>query len=619
MPEPDMPANPHYPEPREPMNADRSQPTETSSDRADFSESLPDRSPPTPAVEENLVEEEDLWVTVDIPNAMSVDAIPIRETTESEVSDEMATNTTESTPQLPLNQNPESFGEQIFGKSFILHRSPESNETAVETAAVAERETPVTIIEAIHESNRELVARVADIEAALSECQQKLEATESLLNQRTQELMATQKQVSRLFYKQEVCRQIIQRQEVLVETLTQKWENSQQRQAQLERECAIAQQRYHDRSYQVRELENTCQELRSRLYRQQRQTLQFKAALERCLEMPAGLDRREILKEGSMEVAIDIPPTATEKSGASVIAHPAASTLMPTLDARPIEPWSEKLEKKPQQVKISKKSEKEISIFIDESLREGDSLEENEAARLPLSLQQADSGEPMVLPDSPKNAAESDRANPSLPSFVEAIDESQTFSDMSEDTQQTVWQEMEVPEYSEAVMGSLKNAEEEWYPEDFEEEEMDVFGKAYLQELPPEIYEERSPAAQMPIFEEELPTVAKSDRISWDLAKATWNVESLESDRSEVGEENYATGGVVFPGAVGEGVPVGAENAPIMQTDMAVAEPERSQNWPAPVVYPMRTKKRESLAAIDLPKFSTTVSALSSHEGIRQE
>ena len=75
------------------------------------------------------------------------------------------------------------------------------------------------------------------------------------------------------------------RQRMLVEMIGKKLETYQQRIAQMERECAITQQRYQEKNSQLQEAENACQELRSRLQRQQRHTLQFKAALEKCLDL----------------------------------------------------------------------------------------------------------------------------------------------------------------------------------------------------------------------------------------------------------------------------------------------------------------------------------------------
>ena len=215
-------------------------------------------------------EEEDEWVTVDFPSAMSVDSIPVRG--DGKVADEIKTE----------ELTPKNSQKQIEEQSFIIQRSPQEESTAKKADSTEEEtQEPATIIQTLHDCNRDLVKRVTELESSLEECREKWQNTETLLKEKTEELTATQKQVSRLFYKLEACNEIIQRQEVLAETLKENWEKSQARQGQLERECALTQQRYNDACYRVMELENSCRELRSRLNRQQRQTLQFKAALER--------------------------------------------------------------------------------------------------------------------------------------------------------------------------------------------------------------------------------------------------------------------------------------------------------------------------------------------------
>ncbi|MDY6940776.1 MAG: hypothetical protein SWY16_24350 [Cyanobacteriota bacterium] len=69
-----------------------------------------------------------------------------------------------------------------------------------------------------------------------------------------------------------------------VETMRAKLEACQTRMARMEREFAFAQQRYNEQAHKLKLSQRDCQELRSRLSRQQRNTLQFKAALEKCLE-----------------------------------------------------------------------------------------------------------------------------------------------------------------------------------------------------------------------------------------------------------------------------------------------------------------------------------------------
>ena len=126
----------------------------------------------------------------------------------------------------------------------------------------------------------------AESEKALQWQKRRSSVAESMLNQQTKELAAAQVQIKSLFKELETVVQTVQRQENFIETYKAQLQLSQQRLAQLERECALLQTNYNEQSQQASQSENTCRELRSRLMRQQRQTLQFKAALEKCLESP---------------------------------------------------------------------------------------------------------------------------------------------------------------------------------------------------------------------------------------------------------------------------------------------------------------------------------------------
>lgn len=77
------------------------------------------------------------------------------------------------------------------------------------------------------------------------------------------------------------------RQRLLVDAIRNKLDAYQERILQMEQEQALTQQRYQEKTHQLQQIEHTCQELRSRLQRQQRHALQFKAALEKCLEAEA--------------------------------------------------------------------------------------------------------------------------------------------------------------------------------------------------------------------------------------------------------------------------------------------------------------------------------------------
>lgn len=149
----------------------------------------------------------------------------------------------------------------------------------------------ISLIQELNQCNGVLMDRVSQLEEALEYSQNALQAEVG----RTQEVQtaynaqdwtSVQEQITSLFNQLEFAHQTNQRQQILIETLTGQVENSQERVAQLEREAALIQQHYNEQSQQLAKSEGTCRDLQARLQRQQRYTLQFKAALEKCLEVP---------------------------------------------------------------------------------------------------------------------------------------------------------------------------------------------------------------------------------------------------------------------------------------------------------------------------------------------
>ena len=133
---------------------------------------------------------------------------------------------------------------------------------------------------------------------------------------------------SQLFIELENSHRMAQRQQILVETLTDQLQSSHEQIAQLERECAAVQQRSSDHLQQFTQSEQIARDLRSRLHRQQRYTLQFKAALEKCLDVPPATAQgfvADFLEETLEPVTIS-PPNSPPK------------VKIPR--SQPVQPWS---------------------------------------------------------------------------------------------------------------------------------------------------------------------------------------------------------------------------------------------------------------------------------------
>jgi hypothetical protein len=193
--------------------------------------------------------------------------------------------------------------------------------------------------EELRSANTNLYEQVEVLKGDLSESEKALQwqkkrssVAESMLGQQTQELTAAGEQIKSLFQQLETAVQTVQRQESLIENYKSQLEISQQRLAQLERECAKIQTSYNEQSHQVLQSETTCRELRSRLMRQQRQTLQFKAALEKCLESPVpSYDSLDDSANKSDDINICQPRNFKQ----------ASSSFS---NAEPIKPWSAQID-----------------------------------------------------------------------------------------------------------------------------------------------------------------------------------------------------------------------------------------------------------------------------------
>lgn len=190
----------------------------------------------------------------------------------------------------------------------------------------------LTLIQDLNRCNEVLLARVNQLEGALESSQQALnqEVERSQhLSQEEKTAAAQQQSVAQLLSELEETEASLKRQTILAETLQAQIESHQDGSNQLEDEYALLQKQHAKKSQMLAVSEESCRDLRSRLQRQQRYTLQFKAALEKCLETPAF---NKISAGIHNDADVEIPPLALETSPSS---SPAA---MPR--AASIRPWS---------------------------------------------------------------------------------------------------------------------------------------------------------------------------------------------------------------------------------------------------------------------------------------
>ncbi len=162
----------------------------------------------------------------------------------------------------------------------------------------------------LREHNRKLLKKVFQLEQELAETDSQLkqqldrsQSREIVVEQQAKAIKDFQEQVANLLENVEQSKRETQTQQILIETLSKQFEVSQQQTAQLERECALLQENYNQKTYELIAQGKQTQELHSRLNRQQRYTLQYKAALDRYLNN---------LADSESEPELEAPDLATE-------------------------------------------------------------------------------------------------------------------------------------------------------------------------------------------------------------------------------------------------------------------------------------------------------------------
>jgi hypothetical protein len=247
-----------------------------------------DHPQPSPAVQGG-----DDWQTVDFPDALSIDAILHADPA-----------TVPFPEKLPANPDkPEA----------ITQKAPADvdGHLKVENAQLQAQ---------IRQLEQDLAQMQVDfqLESARFFCKEPIEERENSAIAQTQaKLAVAEAQIQHLSQELATSKTSAQQQQILVVTLTEQLQESQSRIAQLERECAISQQRYNEQFQLTLQAENTCRDLRMRLHRQQRQALQFKAALEKSLDV-----------NGTTDAAIAASPAEPE----------GEAVFIPK--AQPVQPWS---------------------------------------------------------------------------------------------------------------------------------------------------------------------------------------------------------------------------------------------------------------------------------------
>ncbi|PZO60409.1 MAG: hypothetical protein DCF15_01855 [Phormidesmis priestleyi] len=222
----------------------------------------------------------------------------------------------------------------------ILPASAASQETAQEVSQEVslspQREDELlTLIHDLNECNDVLLVRISQLESALETSQAVLdtevENAKFAQNRLRQQVSAeqvsaqqfshtAQQQVAQLVDQLDRTEQLLSRQTLVNENLKTELNNAQERIVQLEKESALTLQQHAEAAEAQRKAEAISRDLRSRLQRQQRYTLQFKAALEKSLTVSA---RPSVAQANSSNAA------KTANAASEPVPMPKAQRIMP--------------------------------------------------------------------------------------------------------------------------------------------------------------------------------------------------------------------------------------------------------------------------------------------------
>lgn len=159
----------------------------------------------------------------------------------------------------------------------------------------------------LREHNRKLLKKVFHLEQEVAETNNRInehkvrsQSTDMLIAQQAEEINHNQEEIAHLIQELETSQQEVHTQNVLVESLSKQLEKANENFAQLERDCALLQEKDNQQTHNLLIKTQQLQELSARLNRQQRYTLQYKAALDNYLDVASSGHVAETKVDGDL-------------------------------------------------------------------------------------------------------------------------------------------------------------------------------------------------------------------------------------------------------------------------------------------------------------------------------
>ena len=158
-----------------------------------------------------------------------------------------------------------------------------TSEPATSEPTTSQRETELlNLVRDLNECNDVLLAKVSQLEESLERSQAALQAE---IDRTDGDHHVGDREIAQLVTELEQSNQALQHHQMVNETLQTELSAFRERAGQLEAEHKTLLRQHTTQSQELLQANTNCRDLRARLQRQQRYTLQFKAALEKCLTM----------------------------------------------------------------------------------------------------------------------------------------------------------------------------------------------------------------------------------------------------------------------------------------------------------------------------------------------
>ncbi len=225
------------------------------------------------------------------------------------------------TPNVQINAM-DSSSIQSVGSTFELSAS---NPSTVEQA-ISQRETELlNLVRDLNECNDVLLTKVAQLEESLERSQAALQAE---IDRAGGDRIAD-RDIVQLVTELDQSNQALQHHQMLNQTLQTELTAFQERAKQVESEHKALLRQHTEQSQELLQANTDCRDLRARLQRQQRYTLQFKAALEKCLSMSTESQNSSVPAIDPLGVAI---PKADEiRPWESALGHTRLDTHLASM------------------------------------------------------------------------------------------------------------------------------------------------------------------------------------------------------------------------------------------------------------------------------------------------